>query len=584
MFIPTLDYYCNEEQRRFFYERALRNEILGCYAQPELHGSNAHDWNITATYIPETNQFELHSPYDITLSKLRMDSLASTANYAAVMARLVIYEQDFGLHPFCVQIRDLESQRPLSGVAIRMVDPHHQLEYHSSTDKSGFIVFDRHRAPHVSLLAKFFQVKPETGEYVRPFDYQVHYPYDFKLHQERVLNPVVIDQKRHIVERNGAVTVTSHSSTVQQRPVALHEQCYVRIENEAPISDYTARQYRHLSTVASVYALLFTRRRMMGLYQHPYLKTMESPNLSVRVDLDPASSDLSRDGRRRAYHDYNHDVFTDLGHAYQYYLPLLTKFEGENDLHAQNTARYLLETFRAVAAGKAEFNEHDKLTVSYFSQYLRDPRASLPVATRGALLNSEVFLGAFGFRAAYSIARLLEELDKNGRSWSSMRLNISRVSKAHSQYVLVNNFFHTLHHATEIEVSVHQRKALQTLAYLFALHAMDRDMSEFVESGYMTTTQAKLVNEQIFELVGRIRPGDIPGTDAFGLLGYYNRIYADGRTHGASHVRQQTRTEESAEKKETFKQHTVVKNSYQKYMDSFIDPEVVKRPKSDSKL
>ena len=36
MFIPTLKNQCNEEQQKLFYERAIRNEIIGCYAQTEV--------------------------------------------------------------------------------------------------------------------------------------------------------------------------------------------------------------------------------------------------------------------------------------------------------------------------------------------------------------------------------------------------------------------------------------------------------------------------------------------------------------------------------------------------------------------
>lgn len=33
MFLTTLDNLCNEEQRKRFYEPAVKGQILGCYAQ-----------------------------------------------------------------------------------------------------------------------------------------------------------------------------------------------------------------------------------------------------------------------------------------------------------------------------------------------------------------------------------------------------------------------------------------------------------------------------------------------------------------------------------------------------------------------
>lgn len=39
-----------------------------------------------------------------------------TANYAIVYARLIVEGRDLGIHNFMVQIRDLETHRPMPGV------------------------------------------------------------------------------------------------------------------------------------------------------------------------------------------------------------------------------------------------------------------------------------------------------------------------------------------------------------------------------------------------------------------------------------------------------------------------------------
>jgi acyl-CoA oxidase len=79
MFIPTLIGQGTEEQKKKFLVPAIKYRILGCYAQTELgHGSNVQGLETTATYIPETDEFEIHSPY-LTASKWWIGGLGRTA-------------------------------------------------------------------------------------------------------------------------------------------------------------------------------------------------------------------------------------------------------------------------------------------------------------------------------------------------------------------------------------------------------------------------------------------------------------------------------------------------------------------------
>lgn len=79
MFIPTIFGQGTEEQKKKFLIPALKYEIIGCYAQTELgHGSNVQGLETTATYIPETDEFEINSPY-LTASKWWIGGLGRTA-------------------------------------------------------------------------------------------------------------------------------------------------------------------------------------------------------------------------------------------------------------------------------------------------------------------------------------------------------------------------------------------------------------------------------------------------------------------------------------------------------------------------
>ena len=80
------------------------------------------------------------------------------------MARLIIHGVDYGSHTFCVQIRSLDDHRPLPGLTIGDIGP----KFGYNTVDNGFMMFDHFRVPHISLLARYAQVKPGTGEYIKP--------------------------------------------------------------------------------------------------------------------------------------------------------------------------------------------------------------------------------------------------------------------------------------------------------------------------------------------------------------------------------------------------------------------------------
>jgi acyl-CoA oxidase len=123
MFMPTLASQGTEEQIEKFLKPAQRYEIIGCYAQTELgHGSNVQGIETTATYIPETDEFEMHTPY-LTASKWWIGGLGKAANHAVVMARLITAGKDYGPHAFVVPIRSMENHTLLPGVMAGDVGP-----------------------------------------------------------------------------------------------------------------------------------------------------------------------------------------------------------------------------------------------------------------------------------------------------------------------------------------------------------------------------------------------------------------------------------------------------------------------------
>lgn len=79
-----------------------------CYLQTELgHGTNVVRLETTATYLPDTEEFELHSP-TLTSTKWWIGALGKTATHGIVQAKLILPGgKDVGPHLFLVQLRSL---------------------------------------------------------------------------------------------------------------------------------------------------------------------------------------------------------------------------------------------------------------------------------------------------------------------------------------------------------------------------------------------------------------------------------------------------------------------------------------------
>ncbi|KAG2207649.1 hypothetical protein INT46_005060 [Mucor plumbeus] len=519
MFIPTLKNQTTDEQKRLFLEPALKHHIIGCYAQTELgHGSNVQGLETTATYISETNEFELHSP-TLTSAKWWIGGLGKAANHAIVMARLITDGKDLGPHPFCVQIRSLEDHTPLPGVTVGDIGP----KFGFNTVDNGFIMFDHYRIPHVAFLAKYSQVKAGSGEYSKPPNAKLSYGTMVFVRANIVLGV------RYALAK--ATTIAIRYSAVRQQFVdAANPRKWDNKVIETPVLDYTMQQYRLLPAVAAAYACFFTGREMMRLYNLNQ-EAMQQGNFSLLADLHASSSGLKSltttmaidaiEDCRRACGGHGYSMFSGLGQFYQDYLPNVT-WEGDNYILTQQTARYLLKTFRNVVAGKAEPSEYNQ-TVTYLTQYLENPKAKCPATKPEDFLNPELILSAFGFRAAFGIAQVAEQIDRHGRSWNSMLVEISRISKAHSQFMLIRNFIVTLQNDEQLSKSESRSmvKVLRSLASLFALHTMEKELSEFLVSGYLSADQSAMLKEQVIHLLEQIRPEAVSLVDAFALPDYF---------------------------------------------------------------
>ncbi|KAG0001737.1 hypothetical protein BGZ80_010171 [Entomortierella chlamydospora] len=575
MFMPTLASQGNEEQQEKFLKPALRYEIIGCYAQTELgHGSNVQGIETTATYIPETNEFEIHTP-TLTACKWWIGGLGKAANHAVVMARLITAGKDHGPHAFVVPIRSMEDHTLLPGVMAGDIGP----KFGYNTTDNGTIWFDHYRVPHISLLAKYSSVKPGSGEYVKPPNAKLSYG------TMVLVRATLVGYARIALSK--AATIAVRYSAVRQQFVDKDSPKKVNGKIiETPVLDYSMQQYRLFPIIAAAYACHFTSKEMMRLY-YLNIKNMASGNFSLLADVHASSSGLksltttiataSIEECRRACGGHGFSSFSGLPLMLQDYSPNVT-WEGDNYMITQQTGRYLFKSFRELVAkrssGKFSASSITNPTLAYLNTYLDNPNLKCPATTPAQFHNPEIQLAAYGHRAAHLVSEIVHALDVEKRSWNSMLVDIYNASVAHCELILVQNFILGIRGdmpqpegISAPVLSPAAKEALTDLSDLFALHMIHKQPGQFLASGYVDAKQVSMMGKAIMDVMeNKIRPNAIGFVDAFAHPDYYLNS-ALGRFDGKVY---EAYTEMAT--REPINQTEVIEG-YEKYIKPFTNPE-----------
>ncbi|KAF9906604.1 hypothetical protein BX616_000673 [Lobosporangium transversale] len=538
MFLPTLQAQASKEQIEKFLKPALRYEIIGCYAQTELgHGSNVQGIETTATYIPETDEFELHTPY-LTACKWWIGGLGKAANHAVVMARLISAGKDHGPHPFVVPIRSMEDHTLLPGVMAGDIGP--KLGY--NTTDNGCMWFDHYRIPRISLLSKYSSIKPGTGEYIKPPNSKLSYG------SMVLIRASLVGGARQGLAK--AVTIAARYSAIRRQfvdkdvPKVIEDSSsHKKTVVETPVLDYSTQQYRILPLIATSYAFFFTSKEMMRLY-NVNVHNMTSGDFSLLADVHASSSGLKSltttmaaagiEECRRCCGGHGFSSFSGLPLLLQDYVPNVT-WEGDNYILSQQTGRYLFKSFRELVAKRASGERNTALqinnpTLAYMNAYLENPSLKCPVTSAVQFHNPEIQLTAFGHRAAHLVAQVVHALDVEKRTWNSMLVDIYNVSTAHCQFVLVQNFILGIRGEMPqpngvvdptASLSSSAKQVLTRLSDLFALHMIHKEPGQFLASGYLEAKHLKWLGEAIMELMEKkIRPDAVALVDAFAFPDY----------------------------------------------------------------
>jgi acyl-CoA oxidase len=483
-------------------------ELPGCYAMTEVdHGSNVRDLETTATFLPEADAFEIHTPH----AGARKDWIGNAALHgrmATVFARLLVEGEDHGVHAFLVPLRS-DDGAVLPGVDIEDCG----MKVGLNGVDNGRIAFDRVRVPRDHLLDRFGRVTAE-GRYESPIPSAGRRFFT-------MLGTLVTGR---ISIAAASVSASKSALTVAIRHGDRRRQFGPSAAPEVPVLDYLEQQRLLLPRLAASYALHFGIRDLVGRYAGSEGADEDRARIEVAAaGLKAYASRHAVDtiqAAREACGGRGYLAANRLG-ALRADTDIFTTFEGANVVLLQLVARGLLSRYR---------EEMGDLNLRGMVRYLAERAGTEaqrrnPVRSRrrsgSHVRDPDMHAEAFRFREErllLTVARRLKALVDDGvdsfEAMNHCQDHLVRLALAHVETDLLGSFHAAVQAAPE---AGGVREELGRLATLWALSRLEADRAWFLESGYMEGSQTKAIRAQVNALCRELRPSAVSLVDAFGI-------------------------------------------------------------------
>jgi acyl-CoA oxidase len=512
------------------YVRGLIDlDLLGCFAMTETgHGSNVQELETTATYLPDTGEFEIHSPTH-SARKDYIGGAAKHARYAAVFAQLVTGGPDEqprgrGVHCFVVPIRD-STGADLPGV--RTSD----CGYKGGLPgvDNGRIAFERVRVPRENLLNRYGDVAAD-GTYS---------------------SPIESDGRRFFTMLGtlvrGRVTVGASAGAAGRLGLTLAvKYALVRRQFDGPegggellLLDYRTHQRRLLPLVARAYAFALAQNEVTAelhelqsaapeTVQPERIRELEGKAAAIKAGHTALASRAISEAR---------EACGGAGYLAENRLPLLrgdidvfTTFEGDNLILTQLVAKEQLTAYAAdvqgldavgwvrFVANMAKDVALERTAARQVVQTLlddsdEDPEESdltHPGTQLRLLRNRENHL----IRTAAARLRRAKDPDQDAAEvFTDTQDHLIKVGRAHIDRIVLETFVEVIAEVTDRPT----RDALKAVRNLFVYSLIEEDLGWFLMHRHVSVERAKAVRRGVNELCGRLRPLAETLVDAFGV-------------------------------------------------------------------
>ncbi|KAI6019262.1 acyl-CoA dehydrogenase/oxidase C-terminal [Pisolithus microcarpus] len=485
-----------------YWDLVSNKGIQGCYLQTELgHGSNVAYLETTATYIPETHEFDIHSP-TLTSTKWWIGGLGKTVTHGIVQAQLNLPGgENAGPHLFLVQLRSLEDHTTLPGISIGDIGP--KACGGLAALDNGYARFNHVRIPRTNMFSKFAGVT-EDGRYIRPRNPKHSFG------GMMYIRASMVTAGGWTLAR--AITIAIRYTTVRRQGECDEHGL------ERQVIRYPSTYYRLLPILARAYVFIALGRQTLKEFttitersaRGDFTKLSEAHAILCGLKVlvtNAVVRDLET--ARRALGGHGYSAFAGIGRLYADYLPAVT-YEGDNFVLDGQVVRAAMKSYHA-------FMSTPSSPLGLHSSYIRllkgnDPKPVLKEPTTTTIWqNSNSIVHLLEWRAALvlsEVVRHVDDLDANANQ---------RLSKAVTDAFVAVKIGEMI---TGLDVLPRREgDVIRALYHLYLLTTVEDALVDLFSTGLLQQSQSESGDRQlrlaIKQQCSRLLPDAIGLTDAF---------------------------------------------------------------------
>ncbi|NYE18678.1 acyl-CoA dehydrogenase [Microbacterium immunditiarum] len=497
--------------------------LPGAFAMTETgHGSDVAAIGTTATYDPETEEFEIHTPFRGAY-KDYLGNAALHGRAATVFAQLITNGVNYGVHCFFVPIRD-DAGDMLPG--IKSEDD--GVKGGLNGIDNGRLAFDQVRVPRFNLLDRYGQVAPD-GTYTS----------DIPSPGRRFFTMLgALVQGR--VSLDGAATV----GTALALHIALTYANQRRQfdsgtgTEEVVLLDYGKHQRRLLPLLAQNYAQFFAHDELLKKFDGVFSGRTDTPD--EREDLETLAAALKPLSTWNALATIQEAREACGGAGFlaenrfvglHQDLDVYVTFEGDNNVLLQLVGKRLLSDFAkqfkgADAAKLARYAVGQTAgkvfhgaglrqlgqAVADFGSTARSVELGLREEQQHELLAGRVQQMVADLAAALRPASKLSQAEA-AELFNVHQAELIEAARAHAELLQWEAFTDGVNRIADEGT----KRVLTWLRDLFGLHLIEKHLAWYLINGRLSTQRAASVSRYIDRLSARLRPHAQDLVDAYGF-------------------------------------------------------------------
>ena len=505
-------------------------EIPGAFAMTERgHGSDVASIGTTATYDPETEEFEIHTPFTAAWK----DFLGNAALHgvaAVVFAQLITRGVNHGVHAFYVDIRDPETGEFLPGVG----GEDDGVKGGLNGIDNGRLHFTRVRIPRANLLNRYGDVAAD-GTYSSPI-----------ASPGRRFFTMLGTLVQGRVSLDGAATNASKLALQIAVQYAQERRQFTTASpiREEVLLDYQRHQRRLIPRIAKAYAMSFAHEELLEKFDDVF-SGRDDTDLS-RQDLETLAAALKPVSTWNAL-DILQECREACGGAgfmaenrftsLRADLDVYSTFEGDNNVLLQLVAKRLLGDYarhlkELDTSGRAQYIANQAAEAALSRSGLR--RLAQTVADTGSERKSAIALrdpatqrDLLTDRVNTTVAAVAMDLrgsrklsaEEAAEQFNSRQDDLIAAAKAHGELLQWEAFTRALERIEDEGT----RSVLTIVRDLFGLCLIEENLAWHLINGRISTQRAKTLSEYINRLLKKLRPHAADLVAAFGYTQEHRR-------------------------------------------------------------